>query len=275
MEYTSAEVIEEYLHNRHASNFLQGMLPSDNAVMERLLKGGDDLRGAWNELLKECPRGIYALGLTLEKWQMVINTIVDVAAGWSPDRVSETRQAVKDVSALTISIQKKASELADLLRQRTRLCDANSIEKKPMDFHPIDLLETAARVSDYASRYGTKHRNFMKYLDGPLTRLTREFGLKYWPTTSDVVEAIAEAQNGAEFSCDRLSDASIIVRQASTRDFMRSLNQSLSDLLDFDIDIRFSDASYAAIVNAACGFDQTIDARSVISYHAAERKRKR
>lgn len=279
MKDENTETVEKYLRDERASNLRQKIWPSNNVVIDRLLQDSDNLCDAWGELLTLCPCGSYAQGRTHENWQMVLRAIVDVAAGWSPERVKSTRQAIQEVSDLTSEIQKNAAALAELLRKRSRVCEMNAISKSPSDIHPVDLFGPAAEISDrHESLYGDTHCRFMSFIDEPLKKLDYQFDLKYWPRTADVVEAIAEAQYDAAFSVDDLSEAAISVRQASNRDFMRALDKALSELSDFDIAITFSHASYAAIVNAALGLNQTESAqaecaRTVKKYRSDERKR--
>lgn len=121
LKNTTAEIAEKYLRSQHASNLRQKIWPSNNLVIDRFLKDSVNLCGAWGELLTLYPCGNFATGRTCEKWQMVLDTIVDVAAGWSPGKVFETRQAIKDVEDLTKEIQNKAEALAELLRRRSRI----------------------------------------------------------------------------------------------------------------------------------------------------------
>jgi hypothetical protein len=272
---SATEIVERYLRSQHASNTQRQIWPSNNVVIDRLLQDGANLGAAWRELLSLYPCGNTATGTICEKWQMVVDAIVEVAAGWSPERVSITRQAVRDVSDLTREIKNIALELAELMRRRSRVCEANTISKTPMDFHPIDLLAPAARIADRHApqRHAETHYRFMNYIDRPLGNLSDQFDLKYWPRTADLVEAIAEAQDDARFSVDGTTEAAISVRQASTRDFNRALGKALTDLSYFGIEISFSHASYAAIANAACGLDQTESASNVKAYRSNMRKR--
>lgn len=274
MENRPADIVEQHLRSQYANNLRQKIWPSNNAVIERLLKDSDNLRDAWGELLGLYVVGHKALGRTHDKWQVVIDTIVDVAAGWSPEKTKKTRQALKDVTDCTKEIQAKAIELASLLRKRTRICEESSISKRPMDFHPIDLFGPAAQIADRQHFQGGNTRYcFKNYVEGKLKDLTDQFDLKYWPRTADVIEALAELQEDAEFSGDQLSDAAILINQASKRDFMRVLDNALGDLSDLDINMTFSHANYAAIVNAACGLDQTVEGSSIKKYRQDERKR--
>lgn len=127
MNHEPTEIVENYLREQLENNLRQKIWPSNNAVITRFLEDGANLRAVWDELLELCPLGHVAFNRTHDKWRVVLDTIIDVAAGWSPEKTKETRQALNDVIDLTAEIKDKALELAALLRRRTRICEANSI----------------------------------------------------------------------------------------------------------------------------------------------------
>ncbi len=266
-------VVREYLCAQLRSDEQQETLTSVSVVIRRLITDGLNLVDAWHELFEKCPLGSQSPDMIIDKWQLVINTIVDAAAGWSLENLKNTRQAIRDVTDLTGDIQKKADELAKLLRQRDRICEEYRITKEPLDFHPLELFKSATKLTDNSRTYYL----FMGRVDERLRQLRGQFDLKYWPLTADVVEAIARAQDGSTFQADPLSEVAFESRQASIRDFMRVLDQALSELSTYcSIEISFTNKNYASIVNAACGLTQTaddaIDEALVKKYRADKRR---
>ena len=76
--------VESYLSDVRSRNLAANIWASNNEIIERLLEAGGDLESAWVELLTALPPGEFVLHRTTEKWQAVVDTIIDVAAGWSP-----------------------------------------------------------------------------------------------------------------------------------------------------------------------------------------------
>lgn len=274
MNHKSADLVEKHLRAQLENNLREKTWPSNNVVIRRLLGDAVNLREAWRELLDTCPFGRRVDGRDYDQWQVVVDTIVDVAAGWSPEKTAKMRNAIKDAVDITAEIARTARALAELLRKRARLCEEAQLSKTPNDSHPIDLFDPAARIADRDPRWPAEtYSRFHGFVDQSLRDLDGRFDLKYWPRTADVVEALAEMQDAADFSGGHLSDDALSARQTSTRDFMRALDSALCDLSRNDVEAKFSHASYAALVNAACGLDQVESAQTVKKYRFDERKR--
>jgi len=273
-EPSPVEQVEAHLHIQHLYNVEHEIWPSHNIIIERLLAHSENMAHVYDELFRVCPRG-YPFNSNWEHWQYVINNIVETAAGWSLKEMESVRDAVKEIKGadgtkgLNQSIKNKASELADLLRKRNKICELNSLAR-PNDYHPVDLIESATKIAsknrgDGAGAYGRYTSSVKKYLDA----LRGQFDLKYWPSTADMLDALAEMQDVEPTPRNTLTAAALRSRQSSIRDFLRALE---ADALAPDCSVSFSDESLAAITNCVLGLDGEIEPSSVKKYRADERK---
>jgi hypothetical protein len=279
-ELSPTKQVEAHLRAEYLNNKERKIWPSNNAVIDRMLADSKNMVSVYDELFRICPRG-YRAGSTWECWQYVINGIVETAAGWSPKKMESVRDALKEirgadgVKGLNKSIQEKALELASLLRKRDQLCELNSLAR-PDDYHPLDLIEPATKIADEHDKRQTTHYLYTSWIKESLDALRSRFGLKYWPRTADMLEAMAGMQDIEPVPCDTLDAAALKSRQASDRDFLRALEAAMQDD-HFRIGkaIKFSDTSLAAIANCVLGLDGEIEPGTIKKFRADERKRNR
>ena len=220
---TPTDRIEGFLRDERADLIEQGIWPSNVVVIDNMLANRASLARPYADILTSAPPGMLgAWSETLEVWQRIILTIVDTAAGWSPARVGESREAVRRVAELSDEIAKKARELSALLRER----EAHRAEHGmtgPDDYHPLDVLDVAATRSKQAYLYRA-------WIAPRLAPIAADFDLKYWPRTADFLDALAELQTAPSEPYDELSRAAMSTRQGgSPLEFVRALDQALAD----------------------------------------------
>lgn len=249
-----------------------GIDHSKVAVIDRLLSLEDTLEEAWANLLEVCPVG-YPRNSNWERWQHVVDLLVDVAIDYTPDKINAIRDDLRRISELNKSIADQAKELAKLLRKRDELRVHGDITV-PGDHTPLDLLTRAAELKDPRTGYLFAH-----HIAPTFNALRGQFDLKYWPTTASLFDAIVEAQClSVPTARDKLAAAALQVNQLGVRNFMRALDLALSDLSHesrVGTEIRLSAKAYAALCNALLGLDGAIDSRGVITYRSYERGRKK
>lgn len=245
-------------------------------VIDHLLGCGYSLESAYSALLESVEKGA-PLGMTCERWQLVIMALVEIAAGWNPSATKETREAMRCISAFNAEIAEKASDLAALLRQRSDLAESHGGIENPGNPLVYILLERAAYIAGDKD-VGRGHTGYLyeNHIKETISGLASQFDRKYWPTCADLLDALAETQDIDPIAQNRLSAAAIEAsRQSSYRDFMRSFDKGLQDLASWhNTKVCLSDSAYAALVNGALNLNDEITPENVKTYRAREKKRK-
>lgn len=267
---TPTERIEAFLCAERADLLEQGIWPSNVVVIDNMLANSASLADAYADILAQARPGTFGEWSNSQKaWQRIVHIIVDTAAGWSPARVGESREAVRRVAELSDEIAKKARELADLLRVRETHRAKHSITG-PDDYHPLDVLDLAADRSNQAHPY----RAWIAPRHAPLAA---DFDLKYWPRTADFLDALAELQTATTEPYDALSRAAMSTRQGgSPLEFVRALDESLADLEKYEgIRVDLSHRTIAELSNAALALsvDHLVTRDAVKAARARQRRR--
>jgi len=243
---------------------------SEIAVIDRLLACGDSLESAFHELIESAGTRTPP-GMTCERWQMAIMALVEISAGWNPEAIKKTREAMRRVNDLNTEIAEKASKLAELLRRRSELATRGGGIENPGNPLVYELLEPASYIAGGDTGY--LYRN---WINEHISALAERFDDKYWPTCADLLEAIAETQDVEPAATNNLTAAATEASpEASNRDFMRSFDKALQNLARrYDTHVHLSFSSYAALANAAMGLDSEISPENVKTYRAQEKRRK-
>lgn len=267
---TPNERIEAFLRTERADLIEQRIWPSNVVVIDNMLSNSSSLADAYTCILAQARPGTFGeWSVTQEAWQRILHTIVDTAAGWSPARVGESREAVRRVAELSDEIAKKARELAALLRVREAHREKHSITG-PDDYHPLDVLDLAADRSNQAYLYRV-------WVAPRLSPIAADFDLKYWPRTADFLDALAELQAAPTEPYDALSRASMSTRQGgSPLEFVRALDEALANLEKYEgIRVELSHRAIAEISNAALALpvDELVTREAVKAARARQRRR--
>lgn len=268
---SEADRVEAFLRAERDHLIGKGIHRSKVAVIERVLKSRLNLEGVWTELLDKCPKG-NPPGSNWEKWQLVVDRIIEDATACPPSKIKESRGAIDRVAELNFEIAQMAEDLVDLLKKRAMLRIHGDIAV-PDDYMPLDLMRRAAELSeDDRTSYLFKNCILPK-----LDLLDSEFDLKYWPTTTNLLEALAEAQHLEDpRSQDQYVAAATESRQAGNRDFMRVLDKTFDELArPFYVGkrIELSPKSHAALCNTLLGLDDEISTANVKMYRQGRKKR--
>lgn len=265
----ATERIEAYLRAERADRLNKKMLPSEVRVIDALLANTLSMETAYTEIIDKAPDGFWTLRPCGIPWHHVVNTIVSTAAFFSPERLQATRDALRRVEELSADIERKAHELARLLRARADHCNAHGISR-PDDYHPLDVITTAARETEDGYL-------FDQWVAPLLAPIRAQFGLKYWPRTADYLGALAHMQSAEAEPTDTRDQAAMDSRQGkSPRDFVRALDESLRELTEmFGIRTDLSHRTIAEIANCALALppDEAMTRESVKALRAYQRRR--
>ncbi len=266
---TPTERIEAYLRAERADRIEKKMLASEVRVIDALLANTVSMSSAYAEIHEKAPEGFWTFRPCGTAWHHVINAILSTAAFFSPDRIGTRRAALRRVEELSGEIEKKARELAHLLRTRSDYCNAHGIGSSS-DYHPLDVLTCAAKASE------SRHL-FAQWVAPHLGTLRGEFDLKYWPRTADYMDALADLQSPEAEALDERDRAAMESRQGqSPRDFVRALDEALNHLTQsYGIRTSLSHRTVAEITNCALALppDEAMTREAVKALRAYQRRR--
>lgn len=246
---SARQVCEKILLEEKAYNVEHRILPSEIAIVDRMLANSVGLDEAYEELyakLHNRPRALHA----------VLSVVLRTAAHWSPEDIEAARAARSDLDDVNRQIAQQAAELADLLRQRTDLGNTSGFSSDTYH-HICDVMEAASE----------RNGLFSAYLREPLDAFRYRFDLKYWPSLDSIV---AELASDAAAASSRAQDPLIAVatesRRSSLADFVKALLVAIEQERahyygPIPGDFHVTDKTTAALVNCSLdlGPDSPVD----------------
>lgn len=215
---------------RELESIRDGSAGRTREAASNLLRHELQTRSAFAAVLKVYPHDA-SIDDEPQPWQVALVALLDTAATASPARAKAARAEMQQVRELTREIQTLARDLARKLRARTELCDRYDLTR-PLDFHPLDLIRDAAWIADeHAAQPSDTAALYRAHLAQPLADLDEAFDLRHWPSTADLLDALADQQDDeAGEAMNQGLEAATTAREASIRDFWRALHESLSDV---------------------------------------------
>ncbi|MDB0544141.1 hypothetical protein LBW62_23095 [Ralstonia solanacearum] len=258
---SSKQICENLLVEGQRYNVEHSILPSENAVADRLLARGVELTEAYEELHRKLHGHPHAL-------QTFLGIVLSTAAFWGPEKISEARAARDELAKVNQEVAKKAVELADLLQQRSDLHDISGFSSNT-HYNVCEAIESAAR-GNYL---------FESYVQGPLEALRTRFDLKYWPTLSDVLRELAsDAEAAITEATNPLTAAATVASRASLADFFKALFASIEENRvgsygHLPKDFKATDSTLAILANCALDLstDESVDGPYVKRLRQRER----
>lgn len=252
---------EAFLREEMADNIEHGIrLYSANPIIERLLKAPALMTSVYVELFEG----------ERDKWdcEELLRQLVYLAAYWNPDETKKVRDQVSRAERLNKDIAQRARELADLMRRRNDGCQDVST---PYDHSPVELIVQAAQRSNDLHKSGL----FKSWVEDGLTLLRTRFDGKYWPTTDELLNALADVQSEtAPQPHDSAMMNAISSRSHSAGDFIRAMLTRLDEITDPRggnphrslIGFSFTDGAIASFASASLGLDPPLSADSVAKH---------
>jgi hypothetical protein len=260
---SAREICEGILRAARSDRIEKAILPSEVKIIDRLLERGLELNDAYAELYSKLHDYPPALNLFFDLLQ-------STAAFWSPQANLEARKGRSRLIEVNREIEDKAAALASLLTERTMLknhsgfsCDTH--------YHPVDVLHAAAE----------RNYSYQSWIKEKLEALTGQFDLKYWPSLSEFVQAIADdaaralptphdsvTRAGTEGSRSSLSD--------SFKAFFAALEESSVRKYGFiPSNFELTDRSVAILMSCALGLgpDDAVDSAYVKRMRQRQRER--
>jgi hypothetical protein len=230
-------------------NIEHHILPSENAVADRLLRRGIELRDAYKELHDKLLARPPAL-------QVFLGLVLSTAAFWNPEKMQEARAARSDLANVNQQIARKAAELAMLLEQRSDLHDISGFSSDT-HYHVCNVIEAASQ-HNYL---------FQSYVQEKLSALHGQFDLKYWPSLGEFLKELAsDAEKSVMEATDPLTAAATAAVRPSKADFFKALFAAIEGNSAENYDqlprgLKLTDRALASLANCALdlGPDDLVD----------------
>ncbi|QYY33571.1 hypothetical protein K2O51_31580 (plasmid) [Cupriavidus pinatubonensis] len=258
---TPQQICESILIEGKHYNIDHHILPSENAVADRLLSRGLELKDAFGELHEKLHRHPPALKLFLD-------LLLSAAAFWNPEKMKEARSARYDLADVNQQIATKAAELADLLGRRSRLHNTSGFSSNT-HYHVCDVIDAACE-NNYRFKSEVKER---------LDTLRAQFDLKYWPSLGQFLQVIgSDAEHACVEATDPLTAAATSAGRPSLADFFKALFKAIEENSahnygQFPAGFRLTDNTLASLANCALdiGQDDPVDSAYVKRLRQRER----
>lgn len=256
------QACETILKEGKRYNIEHQILPSENAVTDRLLARGVELKDAYVELYEKLhpyPRAL----------EVFLGLLLSTAAFWSPEKTAMARDARAELDMVNRKIALRADELAQLLLRRTELNSTSGFTSST-HYHVCEVIESAAE-QNYLFNQWVKER---------LDSLRAQFDLKYWPSLEQFIRALAaDAADAKIEATDPLTAAGTRASRPSRADFFRALFAVIEDNNSRRFGLlpggfRLTDSTLASLANCALdlGPDDLVDGAYVKRLRQRERE---
>lgn len=256
---SATEKCEQYLNEVKISNIANKILPSENKVIDRLLCRSLDMKPVYEELVNK---------LSDRQFCIFINIILSSAAFWNPGATRKYRKDKSDLLATNNLISQLASELAEALLIREDLNNSSGFSSNTY-YHICDVINAASQ--DNGHYFGCFSEN--------IESLSCEYDLKYWPSLSNIVKAIAvDAKESRLRATDPLTDAATSTERTSKADYLKAFLASIDENTfhvgnGLPAGVKITDGSLSIIVN--CALELAVDEIVDSSYVKGVRQRLR
>lgn len=219
--------------------------PGVCGIIDRMLKRRIELVDVYEEVhaaLAHRHRALYIF------WDAYLHA----ADGWSPSKNKAARQAREELVGVNSKIAELAEQMAALLERRDELHNYSGFSSGT-HYHILDIV---AEASEHNHLYGMFVKDEIDPIQG-------QYDLKYWPSLSEVVEAIGrDAEEAGVIANDPATAAATGSRKSGISDFVGALIARIEDNKVREcgpIPNRFavSDNNLASLVN--CGLDLAAD----------------
>lgn len=256
---------EKLLRDSRQYNLDNGCWPSQTRIIDRLLKRGTELQGAYQELHQKLAHHPRALDRFLAH-------LLDASVMWNPEKMKAARADRERLVEVNRQIDEVASMLSGLLEERNRLHNHSGFSGNT-HYHICEVIEEASEHNPL----------FRMEVGEEFKRLHYQYDLKYWPNLSDIMDALSmDAQNVEIEASDPLTRAATESSRSSNRDFLRAFTAAIEESKarpfgPLPANLRITDATMASLTNCALDLavDQMITAETVKRFRQGERERER
>lgn len=155
--------MEPILRRLRQRNVEQHILASETEVIDRLLSRTVEMNDLYEEV---------SARLNERQQEYLLDAMLGAATNWNPQTSRVLRDQQQELERLNREIEKNATKLASLMRERYELSESSGLSSYP-DHHVLQWIERS-------SERNWLHRSHVRE---PLQGLERRYDLKYWPRT--------------------------------------------------------------------------------------------
>lgn len=209
-------------------------------VMERMIKRADELKLPFQELIDAFgysdrsegypPSNAY-IWLTLEH--------IWFSSDYRQEDIVKVRENYKELKTLQEDIVELASKLSTKLQRQSDLYETSGFSK-PEYLTLSGLVELASK----------KKPLYKQHVSKKLKSLTYQYDLKYWPSKTELVSAIADFEK-AQLSPTHCQFPENVIngRRSDFKDFVLAFDKAFDEQNDLKTGFRFSNNALADIIN--------------------------
>lgn len=227
-------LMEQILKDRQQQNSEAGILPTENAVISRLLAAPIEMEQVYKEVSSRLSR---------PQMENFWDAILGVASFWTPSDSLSLREVRRNLERLNRQIETHALKVAALLKQRSELAEESGF-RASSDYHALGLFDRAGDA------------RYKLYVRPELQKLRGCYDLKYWPDIPSLVESIAASAKESEVvPVDGWTQTLLSSRKGSRTDYLRVILQAIEERKDdyngvgrLPSDFRVSDKSLAIFI---------------------------
>lgn len=262
---TPRAICEEILRKDKQYNVEHKCWPSQNKVIDLLLKRGLELESAYQELHHTLSHRPHAL-------KEFLTLLLSTATLWKPEAMKAARASRDRLIVVNQQIADKASELSNLLGERCELHHHSGFAGNT-HYHVCEVIEAAA---EHNPLFGME-------VGEEFSRLHYQYDLKYWPSLSDFMDELFQDAHDAEIEAtDPLTRAATESSRSSKGDFLRAFLAAIEEssaraLGRLPSDLRITDNTMASLVNCALDLEEEemASADYIKRFRQKERERSR
>lgn len=239
----SIQFCENHLRGERDYNAARSIWPSVNRVISRVLDRRIELHAVYSELTEK---------LHPSSVKRFLTVTVEVLAIWSPQFLDRARAARQRHEELRNEIYNSATQLAELLRERTNLGETSGFSTDGL-FHVVDVMDRASQTNGH----------YTGWVQEKLQILEGQFDLKYWPSIPEMLDVIAEDALATSVQpTDSITEAATSSPKRSRADAFRALRTAIANAHDaapgsIPRQFRLSDESYASLLNVILDLNES------------------
>ncbi|RJX81184.1 hypothetical protein [Pseudomonas sp. LS-2] len=268
MSYAPTEAVqhcETLLRQMMESFRADNIWPNVQSIIGSMLKRRIELVEVYEEVhasLSQKPRALY----------MFWDVFVHAADGWNPEKNRAARQAREDLIGVNTQISELADQLAALLDRRDDLHNYSGFSSN-----------TQSQILDIVHEASEHNGHYESYAKEDVESLQYRYDSKYWPSLSEVIQAIGTDAEMAEVTAnDPATEAATASRKSGRSDFVRAFLARIDDNRVRECgfisnSFALSDGSLASLVNCGLGLavDELVDSDFIKRFRQRERQVKK
>jgi len=209
-------------------------------VMSRIIERAEELKQVFNQIIEEFGyTDKYNQYLPEHAYIWLILEHIWGSKDYSRSQIGETRSEYNELFGLKKQIVDLSESLASALRRQSELYETSGFQRE--DYQSVHQAIVSASKDN---------GHFNLYLEPELESLSYKYDSKYWPSRSDVIEAIGSFEKvQSEPVHSELPESVIQGRESDIKDFVLIFDENFDSNHSLPAGFRFRNRSMAEIIN--------------------------